>query len=150
MAAAIWVDSSSHWIAAGAILQAMGTLITLILLAWQLINFYGTREENYVDKLLCNLTATDPLKRLLAVRQLTKLSFRKHLGAEVQQDITDCLRLLLSQEKETVVHRAALEALQTLEHSHVLPATKVKTIKVRTKVNTPCGKSPGGVFGTGG
>ncbi len=134
MAAAIWVDSSSHWIAAGAILQAMGTLITLILLAWQLVNFYGTREENYVDKLLCNLTATDPLKRLLAVRKLTKLSFRKRLGSEVQLHITDCLRLLLSQEKETVVHQAALEALQTLEHSHVLPSSKVKTIKVRTKV----------------
>ncbi len=134
MAASVWVDSTSHWIAAGAILQAMGTLITLILLIWQLIQFYGTREENYIDKLLYNLTARDPLKRLLAVRKLTKLYLRKGLEAEVQQNIIDCLRLLLSQEEETVIHQATLEALQTLETSHVLPSSKLKMIKVRNKV----------------
>jgi hypothetical protein len=136
MAAAIWVDSSSHWIAAGAILQAIGTLITLILLVWQFTNFYGAREENYVDKLLYNLTAVDPLKRLLAVRQLTKLLWRKRLEAELQQHIADCLRLLLSQEKETVIHQAAMEALQSIEQSHVLPPTQVTPFQVAVKMNT--------------
>ncbi|WP_088242050.1 armadillo-type fold-containing protein [Calothrix rhizosoleniae] len=134
MAASVWVDSSSHWIAAGAILQAMGTLVTVILLIWQLIQFYGIREENYIDKLLYNLTAREPLKRLLAVRQLTKLYLRQGLEAEVQQNIIDCLRLLLSQEEETVIHQAILEALQTLETSHVLSSSKLKMIKVRNKV----------------
>ena len=38
MAVSIWVDSDSPWIAAGAILQGFGTLATLILLVWQIIN----------------------------------------------------------------------------------------------------------------
>lgn len=133
IAAVVWVDSNNHWIAVGAILQAVGTLITLILLIWQLINFYGVREENHVDKLLSNLTATNSVKRLLAVRQLTKLSVRKPLEPEVQQNITNCLRLLLSQEEESIVYQATLEALQILEKSHVLANSKLKTLKIKTK-----------------
>ncbi len=134
MAAAVWVDSSSHWIAASAILQALGTLLALILLVWQFTNFYGIREENYVDKLLANLTAKDSVKRLLAVRQLTKLRWHKRLDTELQQHVADCLQLLLSQEEETIIYQAALEALQNFEQSHVFPASKTKPFKVFPKV----------------
>jgi hypothetical protein len=73
MASAIWVDAPSHWLAAGAIVQGMGTLLTLILLVWQIFSFQGNREEDYLDQLLKNLTEKDSLKRLLSIRQLNKL-----------------------------------------------------------------------------
>ena len=43
MAAAIWVESSSSWIAAGAIVQGLATLLTLILLMLQMVSFYGNQ-----------------------------------------------------------------------------------------------------------
>ncbi|RCJ39203.1 armadillo-type fold-containing protein [Nostoc minutum NIES-26] len=115
MAAAIWVDSNSHWIAAGAIFQGLGTLLTLILLIWQIVSFYGNREEDNFDRLLVNLTEQDPLKRLIAIRQLTKFITRRKIDIAVQQDIVQCLRLLLTREEEAVIQEAAFESLQALE-----------------------------------
>ncbi|MBD2530192.1 armadillo-type fold-containing protein [Nostoc flagelliforme FACHB-838] len=115
MAAAIWVDSRSHWIAAGAIVQGVGTLLTLILLVWQIVNFYENREEDHLDRLLVNLTEKDPLKRLIALRQLTKLISRQRVDSSVQQDVVECLQLLLSREKEVVVREAAFKSLQACD-----------------------------------
>ncbi len=135
IAAAIWVDSSSHWIAAGAILQGLGTLLTLILLVWQIIHFYGERQENHLDDLLLNLTATDPLKRLLAVRQLHKLSHRQRVNADTGQNIAECLRLLLMKEEETAIRQAAFESLQALEQLHVFPSsTAIKLAPAKSKL----------------
>ncbi|BDI18149.1 hypothetical protein ANSO36C_39510 [Nostoc cf. commune SO-36] len=115
MAAAIWVDSRSHWIAAGAIVQGVGTLLTLILLVWQIVNFYENREEDHLDQLLVNLTEKDPLKRLIALRQLTKFISRQRVDSSVQQDVVECLQLLLSREKEVVVREAAFKSLQACD-----------------------------------
>jgi hypothetical protein len=116
-ASAIWVDSTSPWIAAGAIAQGLGTLLTLILLVWQILNLHTSREEGQLDSLLLNLTAADPLQRLIAVRQLTKLITRNRVDATVQQDVSQCLRLLLSKEEEVVIREAAFESLQVLDRS---------------------------------
>ena len=67
MASAIWVDAPSHWLAAGAIVQGIGTLLTLILLVWQIFSVQGNQEEDYLDQLLNNFTEKDPLKRLLSI-----------------------------------------------------------------------------------
>jgi hypothetical protein len=112
MAAAIWVDSQSSWIAAGAILQGVGTLLSLILLVWQIVNFYGNQEEDHLDQLLANLTEKDPLKRLIALRQLTKFISRKRVDSSVQQDVVECLQLLLSREQEVGIREAAFKSLQ--------------------------------------
>ncbi|AFY33224.1 hypothetical protein [Calothrix sp. PCC 7507] len=121
MASAIWVDSSSSWIAAGAIAQGLGTLLTLILLVWQIINLHASREEGQLDRLLLNLTEVDPLKRLIAVRQLTKLISRQQVDVSVQQDVIECLQLLLSREQEGIIREAAFESLQVLDRLQVLP-----------------------------
>ncbi|MEH2065208.1 MAG: armadillo-type fold-containing protein [Nostoc sp.] len=136
MAAAIWVDSHSHWIAAGAIVQAVGTLLTLILLGWQIVNFYENREEDHLDQLLVNLTEKDPLKRLIALRQLNKLISRKQVGFSVQQDVVECLQLLLSREEEVVVREAAFKSLQACDRLQVLPpktATIFKPVSAKLK-----------------
>ncbi|MEH2027785.1 armadillo-type fold-containing protein [Nostoc sp.] len=126
MAAAIWVDSQSPWIAAGAIVQGVGTLLTLILLGWQIVNFYENREEDHLDQLLVNLTEKDPLKRLIALRQLTKFINRKRVDSSVEQDVVQCLQLLLSREEEVVVREAAFKSLQACDRLQVV-APKIAT-----------------------
>lgn len=121
IAAAIWFDSNSPWIAAGVIFQGLGTLLTLILLVSQIVNFYGIRQEDQCDRLLDNLTQTDPLKRLVAVRQLTKLVSRKRVDAGIKQNVIECLQLLLTQEKEGVIREAAFASLQALDSAQLPP-----------------------------
>lgn len=135
MAAAIWVDSNSPWIAAGVIVQGVGMLLTLISLVWQIFSLYGNRQEDQLDQLLVNLTEKEPLKRLIAVRQLTKFITRKRVDASVQQDVIECLRLLLSREEEAVIREAAFTSLQALESLHILPSSTATTFTpVSTKV----------------
>ena len=135
MAAAIWVDSHSSWIAAGAIVQGVGTLLTLILLVWQIVNFYENREEDHLDQLLVNLTEKDPLKRLIALRQLTKFISRKRVDSSVQQDVVECLQLLLSREEEVVIREAAFKSLQACDRLQVLPPKTASTfIPVSAKI----------------
>jgi hypothetical protein len=128
MASAIWVDSKSSWIAAGAIVQGLGTLLTLILLMWQILKSYGNQEQNKLDQLLVNLTEQDPLKRLIAVRKLTKIITSQRIDGKVQQEIVQSLRLLLSQEQEKVIRDVLLDSLQNLDSLRSLPLSQVKTL----------------------
>ncbi|MEH1960638.1 MAG: armadillo-type fold-containing protein [Nostoc sp.] len=135
MAAAIWVDSHSPWIGAGAIVQGLGTLLTLILLVWQIVNFYEYREEDHLDQLLVNLTEKDPLKRLIALRQLTKFISHKRVDSSVQQDVVECLQLLISREEEVVIREAAFKSLQACDRLQLLPPKTAATfVPLSTKV----------------
>jgi hypothetical protein len=126
MTSAIWVDSPSHWLAAGTIFQGMGTLLTLILLVWQIFSFQGNQQEDYLENLLVKLTEKDPLKRFMAMRQLNKLINRQQVDTATQQDIIDCLQLLLSQEQEVMIREAALDCLQNLDGLQLLKSNQVK------------------------
>ncbi|MBG1245307.1 armadillo-type fold-containing protein [Nostoc sp. NZL] len=132
MAAAIWVDSHSSWIAAGAIVQGVGTLLTLILLVWQIVNFYENREEDNLDQLLVNLTEEDPLKRLIALRQLTKFISRKRVDSSVQQDVVECLQLLLSREEEVVIREAAFKSLQACDDLRSVGDHRLQVLPLKT------------------
>jgi hypothetical protein len=135
MVSVIWVDSPNHWLAAGAIVQGMGTLLTLILLVWQIFSVQGNREEDYLQQLLNKLTEKDPLNRFIAMRQLNKLINRQQLDTATQQDIIDCLRLLLSREEEAMIREAALDCLQNLDGLQVLKPIQDKVfIPVSAKV----------------
>ncbi|AUT03531.1 armadillo-type fold-containing protein [Nostoc sp. CENA543] len=138
MAAAIWADSHSHWIAAGTIVQGLGTLLTLILLVWQIVNFYSHREADNFEKLLLDLTEPDAIKRLIAVRRLTKIVNRYKLDPALQQDIVQCLHFLLSREEETAIREAAFESLQTFERSQLstpLPTLRPLVTKVKERAS---------------
>ncbi|MBD2523134.1 armadillo-type fold-containing protein [Nostoc sp. FACHB-133] len=132
MAAAIWVDSHSSWIAAGAIIQGVGTLSTLILLVWQIVNFYENREEDYLDRLLVNLTDKDPLKRLIALRQLTKFISRQRVDSSVQQEIAECLQLLLSREEEVAIREAAFKSLQACDGLRSVGGDRLQVLPPKT------------------
>jgi hypothetical protein len=132
MAIAVWIGSKNPWIATGAILQGTGTLLTLILLIGLIINSHDNKDQNQIDQLLIKLTDSDPLKRLIAVRQMTKLVTNLRINASEQQSVTECLQLLLTQEQETLVRDAAFESLQILDTVNPTP-TPLKPLKIRVK-----------------
>lgn len=144
MAAAIWVDSHSPWIATGAILQGLGTLLTLVLLLRQIVSQHTNQEQDIFEQLLINLTEQDPLKRLIAVRRITKFISRQPVNAALQQEVVQCLQLLLTKEEEALIREAAFESLQTLDRLNHLPSNtatplqpaklKVQTQKSQSKV----------------
>lgn len=135
MTAAIWVDAPSFWMAVGVIVQGFGTLLTLILLVWQIFSFYEHQEEDHLEQLLNNLTARDPLKRLLAVRQLTKFITRKQVEVSVKQDVVECLQLLLSKEEEKVIREAVFNSLETLDGlQRLIESTAKPLVPISTKV----------------
>ncbi|MCU0518014.1 MAG: hypothetical protein MUC60_14345 [Oscillatoria sp. Prado101] len=121
MAETIWEHSENHWIAAGAILQGLGTMAILVLLAAHMISGQASRDEASFNALVTNLTDADPLKRLIAVRQLTGLAASHRLDRTDLGVTLDCLRLMLSRETETLVREAILDGLQALDMAKQLP-----------------------------
>lgn len=129
IAASVWVGSKNPWIATGAILQGMGTLLILILLVWLITNINDNQQQNHFDQLLVNLTKSDPLKRLVALRQLTKLVKSSNVDASVRQSVPECLQLLLTQEKESLIRDAAFDCLQALQSQQMHDSRSVTPLK---------------------
>lgn len=115
MAASIWADSGSPWVALEETLQTLGIFSTLGLLGWALLTRRARRDETYFNQLLADLTHTDPLKRLIAVRQITHLVASDRVEPGQDRTIADYFRLLLSREPESVIRDAVLEGLYELD-----------------------------------
>jgi hypothetical protein len=122
LAVAIWRDSASPWIASGAILQGLGTLAVLILLVWQILNRYTRQENAYFNQRVTDLTQSDPLKRLIAVRQIGQLAKDSQLDQGQARIVAEYFRLLLVAEQEMVIRNAVLDGLQVLEHAQTPPS----------------------------
>jgi len=114
-ATTIWVNAPNVWVGAGAIVQGVATVLVLVLLARLLISLHGNREEDKLDQLLESLTDTDPLKRLIGLRQLTKLATQQQVEPNEKKCITECLQLLLTNESEATIRDAVFDSLQALE-----------------------------------
>ncbi len=139
-AVTIWADAPNVWIGAGAIVQGIATLLVLILLARLLISLHGNQEDK-LDRLLENLTDADPLKRLISVRQLTKLATQQ-LEPDANKCIIECLQLLLTNESEATIRDAAFDSLQALEPAEkLLPQSNPTTLvpfSVKAKNRVSC------------
>jgi len=147
IAAAIWAESDSAWIASGAILQGLGTLTGLGLLVWQICTRPDPRAHIPINQLLFDLAHKDPLKRLLAVRQLTdsvsvlddkyRLEPRSR-GTNGQsftkipsrRQIADYFRVMLKREQDPIIRAAVLDGLQTLEIVYQLQQATEPMIRV--------------------
>jgi hypothetical protein len=139
-AVTIWADAPNVWIGGGAIVQGIATVLVLILLARLLISLHGNREDK-LDQLLENLTNPDPLKRLISVRQLTKLATQQ-LDSDIKKCIIECLQLLLTNESEATIRDAAFDSLQALEPAEKLvPKSNPTTLipfSVKAKKRVSC------------
>ncbi|MEG4806126.1 hypothetical protein QUA82_00250 [Microcoleus sp. F8-D3] len=129
---AIWADSSSPWMALSLILQNLGTIAILWLLLQQGLSLGAAKDEVALDRILADLTDADPVKRLIAVRQMTDLVNQGGFGpvSSVKSSLAkpskriararaaECFRLMLSREPEALVRNALLEGLQTWDATY--------------------------------
>ncbi len=120
MTAVTWRDSTSHWLAVGAILQGLGTLAVLVLLAWLILHRQAEADQSQFQRVVADLTVEDDLKRLIAIRQLTYLCKTNRLSLAKQRMVSEYLRLLLNHEQAPLVHNAALDGLHLLSQKTFL------------------------------
>ena len=131
IAASILMEADSFWIAAGGILQGLITVAILCLLIWRMGDTPNPQPSSLFDleQQLTNLTHTDPLKRLIAVRQITRLAsqaepeqiYLADAQLSLRSHLTDCFRLMLRQEPDAIVRAAVRESLQLVSPKPQLP-----------------------------
>lgn len=114
LAASVWADTENHWLATGSILQGIVSLITLTLLWCTLRGKKANSLEDKLDQLLADLSHGDRLKRLVAIRQLTRLLVSNRLSAEHYSQSIEYFRLMLSEPQVPAVRNALLESLAIL------------------------------------
>ncbi len=129
LAASVWADADNQWLATGTILQGLMTLTTLIVLLWSIRAKKAHSLETKLDQLLIDLSDRDRLKRLVAIRQLTRLLISNRLSAEHYGQSIEYYRLMLSEPQPAVIKDALLESLE------LLGAKKI--IQQRSAINIP-------------
>ncbi len=115
MATSIWASAENRWMASGLILQGFATLGILLLLVWQTLDRLLGREAVNLDAALKQLTENDTLKQVVALRQIQRWTMSGSVDDVERQTISDCCRVLLSRELETVVRDAALDTLKVAQ-----------------------------------
>lgn len=102
----LWLEAGA-WVAIAIGLQ--GVLLLLLVLG---LGIGRTESMDRLDQTLLDLTHSDALNRLLAVRQLGRCWPR--LDERQRQDIHQALQLLLAQEPEPIVREGILNVLEPL------------------------------------
>ncbi|MGB3238437.1 MAG: hypothetical protein WBB29_09090, partial [Geitlerinemataceae cyanobacterium] len=118
VAASIWTTVENPWIAALAIVQGMATMAILAMLLGQnLRGFLKSAEESTLYDKLDGLTDADPLKRLIAVRQILRWVKNRKIEKTDRRTVDEAFRLMLQSETESIVLEAVLEGLQELDET---------------------------------
>ena len=129
LATSVWLEAENHWIATGMIFQGTATLGMLGLLVWQMIGQNHDRRISSFAQTLSDLSHDDPLKRLIAVRQVAEyIEHQDNCGK--QHRIADYLRVMLSREDDPIVREAILEGLQVLENFRSLPPNQLQPLNM--------------------
>ena len=135
MVTSIWVNTENRWLATGVILQGLGTLLTIVLLVWQIAASRWTHQETKLDQLLEDLTHPKSLKRLMAVRKLTRLVYKNSLNQVHHIQCAQYLQVMLSQEEDKIIRQAILDALEIIGQSKPLHEIHEKSTLVQVPVN---------------
>ncbi|MDJ0660580.1 MAG: hypothetical protein QNJ42_13990 [Crocosphaera sp.] len=110
----IWLNAENRWLATGLILQGFGTLLTLGLLSWQLLDLPRKKRQHRYQEWVSQLTDTHELKRLIAVESLSNLLEQQQLTTQQIQQLSGYFSLMLKQEKSTIIREAILKGCQLL------------------------------------
>ncbi|MCC0176017.1 ATP synthase subunit I [Waterburya agarophytonicola K14] len=132
LAVSVWADAENQWLATGAILQGFASLTTLSVLLWSLGKRRDNTKENKLDNLLINLTDSDSLKRLVAIRQLTRLLISNRLTSDHYAQSIEYFSLMLSEPQLPIVKNALLESLELLDSKEI---AKLKSQQVKIPIN---------------
>lgn len=144
LATAVWLESDQHWLATSVLLEGFGLLVILSLLLWQLLNRQFQQQDQQIDNqlqvLLNNLSETDPLKRLIAARQLTQLVLAhdpvNSAFPMTPVHLAECFRLMLDRETEPLVCSALIDGLRALQPSRQLAGTQLPTVSTPSIAKT--------------
>ncbi|MEL6502465.1 MAG: hypothetical protein AAFR62_18955 [Cyanobacteria bacterium J06629_2] len=135
LAASVWADADNQWLATGSILQGFVSLITLAILLSSLRSRKANSLEAKLDRLLIDLSDRHYLKRLVAIRQLTRLLVSSRLSAEHYSQSIEYYRLMLSEPQPAVIKDALLESLDILGAKQVLPSSTLIKIPLQLQKN---------------
>lgn len=141
LAASLWAEIGSPWIATGMILQQTTTIGTLGFLIWQMLNRQESRPTTRFNQTLDDLTDGDPLKRLIAVRRMTD-SIEQQSDRAQKRQMADYLRVMLSRKEDPIVRDAVLEGLQSLDIIRSLPESKVQAIALQRSATKARSRHP--------
>ncbi|MDJ0572963.1 MAG: ATP synthase subunit I [Pleurocapsa sp. MO_192.B19] len=139
LAASVWTDSENQWLATGAILQVFTSLMTLAILLWFLWHQKRNTIESKLDQLLADLSHSDALKRLVAIRKLTRLLVSNSLSSEYYWQSIEYYHLMLSQPQVPIVKNALLESLDVLDGEKLL---KLKRTPVKIPIQLEHSRKP--------
>ena len=115
LAIGIWRESRHSWLAMGIITEGLMVLTVLLMMVWQKIGHSLEREPEVIFYPLTDLAAVDPLKRLIAVRQLTQQALNVKAALPLESaHLADCFRLMLDRETEPTICSALLDGLHSL------------------------------------
>ena len=132
LAASVWADAENQWLATGAILQGLASISTLSVLLWSVWKRKGSTTQTKLDNLLADLSDREPLKRLVAIRQLTRLLITKSLSSEHYSQSVEYFHLMLSQPQLPIVENALLESLELLDTKET---AKLRSNKIKIPIN---------------
>lgn len=143
---AIWQEIESFWLAIGFLLEGVGILAGLGLLGW--LVWRQTQDNAHESSVsggaiasqwLTDLADADPLKRLLAVRQLTHVVGQDQSAVLLtSEELAESFRLMLNRETEAIVCRALLESLQRLDApTPAFAASQQPEVQMTTRIKTP-------------
>lgn len=143
LATAVWLESDQHWMATSILLEGFGILAIFSLLLWQLLSRQFQEQDQgglQFQELLANLSDADPLKRLIAIRQLTQeLLHRVDTNSALPISpihLAECFRLMLDRETEPLVCSALVDSLQALQPSRQLAGTRLATVSMPSMAKT--------------
>ena len=132
----IWLTSHNRWMATGAILQGLVTLLIGGVLLWQTTTSQKLKNQEKFEDLLEHLTQNNQLKRLLAIRKLTNLFLQNHLTKSQQKQLNDYFQIMLSNEEEIILQEALLESLEELNFSNKNPLQIPLNLEKSQQLNT--------------
>ena len=124
---AIWSNQENHWLALANILQLGSTLLILILLVRQAFKQWLQRQQDNFDQLISQLTVTDDLARLIAIKQINQYVHENQLPASQERAIADYCNLLINRETESTMREALFDTLEALQPIAIKPALKRST-----------------------
>ncbi|NEO86942.1 MAG: hypothetical protein F6J87_22190 [Spirulina sp. SIO3F2] len=107
--ASVWATTENHWLATASLTQGVGVLGILALVSWQAMQRPLLHVDRAYEQLIWRLTAPYPLKRLMAVRQLTR-HYRRYTRSQ-QQELQEYFVMLLADEVHPKVRQSLLSAI---------------------------------------
>jgi hypothetical protein len=112
----VWSSIDNHWLAGMAITQSVAILGGLVLLFFKTISQWQQNSQQNINYLTAQLTSTDELERLIAVKQLAQSLQQRHLPLTQEKAIAQYCQILLSRENAETVRSATLEVLEELKY----------------------------------